>query len=246
MRFIRLSILVFISYTTLLAQAAYAEIWSYDSDQNNQDEWAGLDKDYAVCGSGKEQSPAQISFTQKEKLPALAFHYGDTKAKLQQKDYTLVADIEGNNTLMESGKSYKLVQLRFHSPSEHTVLERFWPVEIQLMHQDSDGKTLILSVFAETGESNAALQTLLDHVPEKTAISEISFNPQSFIPPKPGYYAYTGSLTIPPCAEGIEWRILKEPISISQKQFSGVAKITGRNARLPQPIYMRTIKETGE
>jgi len=248
MLFVRLAILVLLPALGLLplAQPAYAQIWSYDGDQNNQDEWATLSNDYAVCESGKQQSPIQIGTTQKGNLPPLAFHYGDTKAQLKQKDYTLTVDIQSNNTLIENGKTYRLAQLRFHTPSEHMLLDHFWPLEIELMHQDADGKMLIVSVFANIGQSNPALQMALDHISGKMAVSDITFSPQLLIPPIPRYYSYSGSLTIPPCTEGVEWRIFKESISISQKQLSALEKITGRNARLPQPIYMRTIIETGE
>ena len=101
-----------------------------------------------------------------------------------------------------------------------------------------------VAVFADAGTSNPALQTILGHVADNTWLTDISFNPQDLIPKKQGYYAYTGSLTVPPCTEGVEWRILKEPITVSQDQLKALEKITGRNARLPQPAYMRTISET--
>jgi carbonic anhydrase len=242
----RLVVFIVLAGLLSLAPMAQAQIWSYDKDENNQDEWGSLAKDYEICESGKQQSPVQISFTQKANVPALVFHYGEVKAKLEQKDYTLAADIEGSNTLVDNGKTYKLAQLRLHSPSEHTVLGKFWPLEIQMIHQDAEGKTLILSVFAEVGQENAALQAILDHAPDKKAVSVASFNPQALLPPTPGYYAYTGSLTIPPCTEGVEWRILKQPISISHNQLLAVDKITGRNARAAQPIYVRTVIESGE
>ena len=241
----RLYMLALLFSMTSLSEAQ-AQNWSYDGDQNNQDEWATLDKAYAACGNGTRQSPVQIGITQKEHLPMLVFHYGDTKALVRQKEYTLRADIGGYLTLVENDKTYRLTQLRLHTPSEHMVLGRFWPVEIQLIHKDESGKMLIVAVFAEAGASNAGMQSLLDHLPDKTSSSDISFNPQAFIPPKPGHYAYTGSLTIPPCTEGIEWRVLKQPVTVSQSQIMALEKITGRNSRLPQPIYVRTILETSE
>jgi carbonic anhydrase len=239
-----LSLFFFTGAALFSVPAAHAVNWTYDGVAGSEEEWSNIDKKNAACENGKEQSPVQIGYTKNESLPPLVFHYGEAKAHLQQKEYTLVADVQNDVTMTDKDKTYRLVEIRFHTPSEHEVLGRFWPLEIQMMHRNNDGKMLIVSVFANKGASNPALQPLLLHANDNTWLTDIAFNPQGFIPQKTGYYAYTGSLTIPPCTEGVEWRIFKEPITVSHNQIIDLEKITHRNARLLQPIYMRSILET--
>jgi carbonic anhydrase len=115
------------------------------------------------------------------------------------------------------------------------------------VNETAKGKRLIVSVFAEMKENNPALQPIIEHLPAGSGIEvSVNFDIGTLFPSSRGYYAYTGSLTTPPCTEGIEWRIFKQPISISEEQLTAIAKLTNRNARLVQPIYMRTVKETQE
>ncbi len=120
----------------------------------------------------------------------------------------------------------------------------FTPLEIELVHKNDKGEMLILSIFAKTGAENAALNALTKHMPTRTVPTSFTFNPATLLPAKPGYYAYTGSITVPPCTEGVQWRIYKENITVSKEQLTALATFIGRNARLTQPAYMREVQET--
>ncbi len=214
--------------------------WSYDNDFTGQEEWGNI---APICEAGTKQSPIQISFTKPSSRPRLDIRYNESKAITTFEDGTVSVNLTGKNELRDQGKPYHLKSIRFHSPSEHMVRDKYYLSEIQLVHESKDKTILTLSIFTETGPEHAALKTLLAQA-NATEKTEFSFDPSLLLPAERGYYAYTGSLTYPPCTEGVEWRIFKTPLTISREQLGAISSLVGRNARLPQPVYMRTIEET--
>lgn len=223
---------------------APAPVWTYDEDYTGQEEWGMLSPDFAACRTGTAQSPISVSFTQPTKKPAPEFHYRRTKAHVTFQHHAIRADMENGSSLLWNGETYRLTSIAFHTPSEHTIGDVFYPVEIQLLHRSAQGKQLIVAVFAKPGEENAAMHSLLSPLPEKGgAGGESALDPSSLLPTGRGYYAYTGSLTTPPCTEDVAWILFKQPVAISEAQLGVIAGRTGRNARLTQPLYMRTVEE---
>lgn len=233
---------------TLTASHAYADTgikWTYDEDYTGQDEWGGLSKDFIACEKGTQQSPIQISYTEPAALPDLQIHYQESTGHIRYTGHAIEIAVEGDNSVSIDGNTYHLQTIQFHTPGEHTFGDKFYLVELELLHKDANGKILIVSLLGDIGEANSALQNLLESSPKKPGVSVQSVvNLPALLPAKKGYYAYTGSLTSPPCTEGVEWRIFKQPISISKKQLAIIGKLLGRNARLIQPVYMRTVKES--
>jgi carbonic anhydrase len=229
------------------AQADPPVRWSYDDDYTGQDEWGALSKDYTSCELGTAQSPIQISYTKREKLPFLDMHYRESSGLLRYTGHAIEILVKDGNSITMGKETYHLKLIQLHTPGEHTVRGNFYPLELEFVHETTKGKQLIVSVFAEMKDYNPALVPIIDHLPAGSGIEvPVTFDAAALFPPSRGYYAYTGSLTTPPCTEGIEWRIFKQPISISEEQLTAIAKLTNRNARLVQPIYMRTVKETQE
>jgi carbonic anhydrase len=232
----------------LLPCAAGAEeppIWSYNGAANSSDEWGTLDPSYARCTLSQTQSPITIDDTFPRKLPPITLHYGTAHARMGYKDRTVVTDISHGQTLSDGNHVYALKEMRMHSPAEHTVFKKFSVLELQFMHADKDGKMLILSVLAEIGAKNDALQPLLDAAPGTAGTSvPVTFDLAALVPDVKKYYAYTGSLTIPPCTEGVEWRIAKQYITISKEQLVQAGKVLRRNARIVQGLNDRTVYET--
>lgn len=219
--------------------------WSYDNDYTGQDEWGLLTPAFAACGIGTGQSPVHIANTKPVQKPAPVFDYKTANADVRHAGFTVETRIEGEQAYVEDNTRYTLRYIHLHSPSEHIAKDVFYPLEIQLMHENAEGKKLILAVFAQIGAPLDKLDALLDATPKNQGDAPVSitFNPAWLLPEYGGHYAYTGSLTTPPCTEGIEWRVMKKTISISKPQLSKLTKHIGRNARLTQPIYMRTIEE---
>lgn len=235
---------MFSSLALAPANAGELPAWSYDGDNNGQEMWGMLSQEYAACELGTQQSPVHIAHTKIATNPDVMVHYKSSEGKLEFKNHTVVITLKGNNTVIVGDISYHLKEIRFHTPSEHTVIKAFYPLEIQLSHQSTDGKQLILAVFADTTAHHDALDVIVDQI--NNAALNITLDPSRLLPASRGYYTYTGSLTTPPCTEGVQWLLFKNPIEISDEQFKTIAKKIGRNARLTQPIYMRTITETEE
>lgn len=224
-----------------------AAAWTYDEDYTGQEEWGRLSPDYAACGGGTSQSPISISFTQPSSRPAPEFHYGPVKTRVAFERHAIRAVMEGSLFLIANGEKYRLESVALHTPSEHTIGDIFYSVEIQMLHRNPQGKLLIVGIFIQQGEENAAMQSLLSQVPEKNdgAGGEVVLDPSLWLPAERSYYAYSGSLTTPPCTEDVAWVLFKHPIAVSEAQLIAISRRTGRNARLPQPVYMRTVEETG-
>jgi len=245
MRFISAAGFVLFNLFSLTASAEDKLPWSYDGVDNGQDSWGQISKDYAKCEIGTRQSPVRISFTTKEDLKPLAFQYKEGKATIGLSNLTIDVAPSGNNMLVADGVNYQLKHIIFHSPSEHTVLDKFYLLEMQLIHEDAEGKQLAIAIFVDSGDDLEGIKPITGNIPAPDSPQkEITLNAALLLPNALGYYAYTGSMTYPPCTENIEWRVLKTPIKMSYKQMDSIIYRIGRNSRLEQAIYGRTIKET--
>jgi carbonic anhydrase len=238
---------LFIMMGLLTASASGAQEiprWSYDDDYTGQEEWGALSKDYSACELGTQQSPVQIAYTKTADIPFLDMHYAKATGEMHYDGRIMEIAVDNGHTLTMEGDTYRLETIQLHSPAEHVIRNDFYPLEIELLHENVAGKKLIVAVFAKLGDANPALAPVIEHAPAVGKSSKVIFDLSAWLPAGRGYYAYTGSLTTPPCTEGIEWRIFKQPIVVSKEQLDVLGRIIGRNARLLQPIYMRTVRET--
>ncbi|MGE0754142.1 MAG: carbonic anhydrase family protein [Alphaproteobacteria bacterium] len=244
---------MFISSLLIVAAPANAQQnsapgWSYDNDYTGQEEWGLISGQYAACGIGTMQSPIHIAYTEVEKLPDLAFSYSKTNANIANIERTVqITFNDDSQTVQEDGKQYILKRIEFHSPGEHIIKNRIYAMEVHLMHENADGDKLIVAMMGEMEKPLEHIDALLDALPETAhAKKPIELDPRWFLPVYKGYYAYMGSLTYPPCIEGIKWRIMKSPIDISKEQLRKLSRYTKRNARLTQPVYTRKIMESDD
>lgn len=236
-----------IFFTVIMPNTLWADSarWSYDGHNNGQDSWSMLSPDYIKCEHGTKQSPVVISYTEKIDLPTINFIYKQSKAEVSYNNYTIDISLKDNNLIKIGGETYQLTNIRFHSPSEHLIKEKFFPLEIHFLHKNFSGQPLYIAVFSESGNDNNGFKTIIESLPNRDgSIREITLNPDKLLPSSLGYYSYSGSITRPPCTEKVQWRILKEVTTLSSSQMTSIISLLGRNARLEQPIYSRTIKET--
>jgi len=227
------------------AAAADKTSWSYEGLADGQDNWASLSPDFAKCETGTNQSPVVISYTKPADLPPLTFSYIKGKVTLRRDFNTLEITFSNSNTLNIAGDEYSLKSIQFHSPNEHTLLDKYYAMEIHLLHESRNAKKLNVAILVEPGKENTELKSLTssDTLPFGQS-KDAELNASAFLPLSLGYYAYTGSITHPPCTENVEWRVLKKPLQMSYAQMDYFIKQLGRNSRLEQPIYNRTIYET--
>lgn len=220
--------------------------WTYDGDRNGQEHWGTLSTAYVKCELGTQQSPVNLSYTKQSFKPPLEFRYKPGKAAVRHDGNMVIVEIQEPMAVISEGEEYALRNITLHSPSEHLVRQRFYPMEIELLHEGISGKLLMVSLFAETGAEapQAALEGILSAAPAYgQPPAEIVFDPAGLVPDDRSYLNYRGSLTYPPCTEGVEWFVFKQPLRITREQMGKAAGLVGRNARLTQPLYMRTIEE---
>jgi carbonic anhydrase len=233
-------------------RAQWKTPWDYEGPRG-ADHWSQLDPDYALCNTGKEQSPIDIRNTEKTELPALRFESKSGPLKyLINNGHTIRVnyhDAPGTgNFLILGDKRYQLTQFHFHRPSEEYIHGKPYDMVAHLMYQSSDGKVAGVAVLLKAGSANATIRQLWDHMPKTEGKEEeilgVEVNPAGLLPRDTSHYMYVGSLTAPPCTEGVTWFVLKTPMEISAEQISAFAKLYPNDVRSPQPLNGRVVKES--
>ncbi|MBI5599285.1 MAG: carbonic anhydrase family protein [Deltaproteobacteria bacterium] len=219
--------------------------WSYEGEAG-PNRWGELSPEFAVCSEGKNQSPVDIRGGAKGELKDLEFKYSDNpELDIENNGHTIKVDYREGSKVVVNGAEYGLVQFHFHSPSEHTLDGKYYDMELHLVHKNKEGKLAVVGVFMKKGEANAALDRILDNMPKKAgekADVKAAFNASTLLPAdRSAYYTYPGSLTTPPCTEGVTWLVLKNPIQLSDKQLAAYRKIMDNTNRPLQPLNERRI-----
>jgi len=225
------------------AQEAHAPHWAYEGKEGPK-EWGTLDSSYAACSVGKTQSPIDIKGAKKTDLPALNFSYHAVPLRIINNGHTIQVNYAPGSTLSVGEKLYTLQQFHFHHPSEEHVNGKEFPLVAHLVHADADGHLVVIAVLFELGNANSLIETLWENIPavkEKPHDSSISIQAQDLIPSERSYFTYAGSLTTPPCSEGVSWYVLNSHTTISPQQLTAFAKIYPMNARPIQPTNGREI-----
>lgn len=232
-------------------RAQWKTPWDY-SGARGPDHWGVLDPAYALCHTGKEQSPIDIRATMKSDLPALRFDYGSNPLEgLTDNGKTIRVNYHpprNADFLIVGGDRYRLTQFHFHRPAEELVNGKQYDMVLHLMHETSDGRAAGVAVFLTKGKANATVQRLWDHMPKVVGTEEsvlgVDIDPAAMLPRDLGYYMYAGSLTAPPCTEGVTWFVLKTPVEISAAQIAAFAKRYPHDVRPVQPLNGRVLKAT--
>ena len=201
-----------------------------------------------TCDTGRLQSPINITASQKQKLPSLVFDYKKTPLVLANDGHTLRIRINNHSQLKVGKQIYALSQVHFHTPAGDQIAGEVFPMGAHFLHKSTNGQLLALVVLFRLGEPNKTINTLLANIPKQVgpnqAIENTSIDIHELLPTDKAYYRYMGSLTASPCTEGVEWIILKEPITVSAEQLTAYKKVFPNNARAPQPINQRPILES--
>jgi carbonic anhydrase len=233
-------------------RAQWKTRWSYEGPAGAE-HWGDLDPDYAACKAGKEQSPIDIRDARKGSLPGLRFEYQSGPLEyLINNGYTIRVNYhdapEAGNFLIVGAKRYHLTQFHFHHPSEEYIHGKPYVMEAHLMHQASDGEVAGVTVFLEAGAPNATVQQIWQHMPKSESKEEdvpgVHIDPAGLLPRELGYYTYMGSLTAPPCTEGVRWFVLRNPVEVSAEQIEAFAKLYPHDARPVQPLDGRLVRES--
>lgn len=238
-------------------RAQWKTHWSY-SGVDGPAHWAQLDPGYAACG-GKEQSPIDIRNAVTSNLPAMKFAFKNGPLDIVNNGYTAVrvdyAPGNGNFVFVGSER-YELTQFHFHHPSEERIDGKQYAMGMHFMLKSRDGRTAGIALMVNASNASRLAQprvenvvdTLWKYMPEKAGkahvIPAVEVNPAGLIPRDTAYYVYMGSVTAPPCTEGVKWYVLKTPVTISRAQIEAFAKLYLHDVRPVQPLNGRVVEES--
>ncbi|MGH1399472.1 MAG: carbonic anhydrase, partial [Alphaproteobacteria bacterium] len=206
--------------------------------------WGGLDPAYTACGEGQAQSPININKFKRAGLPALAFGYGERPLTVLNTGYGVRLDASGAGVFSAGDADYRLHHVSFHTPSEHYIDGAPYPMEAQFEHVSDTGGLAIVSVMLKIGAHNPVVEGIWQNVPKagmQKVVEGVVVNPADLLPEALGYYAYEGSLSVPPCSEGVKRYVMKTPIELSEKQLRAFQSVFAVNARPVQPINGREV-----
>lgn len=219
--------------------------WSY-TGKTGPAHWAELDPAYAACKQGHAQSPVDIRDTAPGRHMPIGFAYAAGATSVVNNGHTVEFDVQDGGSIRVDAVAYQLSNIHFHAPSEERFDGRVYPMAAHLVHRDSAGNLAVVAVMFEEGEENAALADVFAAMPKragKSAKLSHALDATAFLPADHAFYAFIGSLTTPPCSEGVQWRVLKQPVQVSAAQLAAFRQLYPMNARPLQPLYDRKIEE---
>ena len=229
--------------------------WGYAGDTGPEN-WGSLSDKYSECSEGREQSPIDIATDEVDSsgdTPRLSFAYRDeavrtintglfVKVKYEE-DKSSTAD---KSSIAIGEREYRLVEIHPHTPGEHTVDSQGFPMEMHLVHRGAQSQLAVVGILFRLGEANPAVQQFIDSVPIRPGedyFPSERFSAVDMLPSENSYYGYRGSLTTPPCTEGVRWLVMSEIQEVSQEQAEQISELTGgvENNRPVQPLGDRTV-----
>jgi carbonic anhydrase len=199
--------------------------------------WGTLSPDWTACGTGTIQSPVDFEKVAPHhpRWRQLAIDYdANTTGEIFNNGHTIEVETEGVNTLTLDGVVYELRQFHFHTASEHRVDGRGYDMELHLVHAAADGSNAVIGVFLKRGSSSGALAPIFEALPDDLNVHhplDAPFDPASFLPQSRGHYRYIGSLTTPPCTEGVQWVVMGDVVTVSDEDMAQFAERVHFNAR---------------
>jgi len=228
--------------------------WGYET-HDGPAVWAELSPDYALCAEGQEQSPIDLSEAKFAEPPKLAKDYKAASLKIIRQEHvvdvidnghTIQVNYDAGSTLQVGEQIYTLQQFHFHAPSEHTIGGRHLPMEVHLVHQSSAGELAVVGLLVAEGAYNAAFEPIWRNLPdepgEEVHLEHVQVDVDDLLPANRETYRYRGSLTTPPCSEGVSWLVAAETIELSAEQISQFTSIISANNRPVQRLGARTIR----
>jgi len=224
----------------------HAKHWSYSGD-GGPETWGSLKPEFAKCSTGQRQSPIDIRGGVTVNLDPVQFDYRGTGFNVVDNGHTVQVNIGGGNSIEVMGRRYELVQFHFHRPSEERINGRQFDMVAHLVHKDPEGRLAVVAVMLDRGSAHPLVQTVWNNLPlekgdEVAARSTMDLN--DLLPTDRRYYTYMGSLTTPPCSEGVLWMVMQQPVTISNEQIAVFSRLYPMNARPIQSASGRLIKQS--
>ena len=217
--------------------------WGYTGNMGPE-HWAGLNPKNTAC-NGKNQSPVNIANAVSAKLPQIKFNYTQASANMVNNGHAVQINFPQGNSIQVEGTVFSLKQLHFHAPSENQINGKHFDMEVHFVHADSKGNLAVIALMVEEGKQNEALASAFAKLPMTEGQSlDIAHlvQPDKMLPISRKYYRFNGSLTTPPCSEGVRWYVMQQPVTASKQQIEGFKQsMKGANNRPVQPLNARVI-----
>lgn len=219
-------------------------VWSYEGNRGPAC-WGALDEAFSACADGAEQSPIDLATGAAEgDYPAVAFDYGPRAGTVVNTGRTVQVNVDRGSGIMVGGTRYELLQFHFHHASEHTVVGARFPMELHLVHRSDAGDVAVVGVLLRDGAANETLAPIWAHLPREagsTAAVPGMVRVAELLPETRTAWRYRGSLTTPPCTEGVSWIVMTEPVTLSAAQIAAFGALYPRNYRPLQPLGRRIL-----
>ena len=224
--------------------------WTYEG-AHGPAHWGEISKEFHECESGRAESPIDIEHAKKAPadMPRLTIKYQPLAIDISNTGHSVQFNAApGADSVALGDKAFQLVQFHFHAPGEERFAGKASVMDAHLVHRADDGKLLVLAVQFEIGsQPNPVIQAMLDRIPkEKGAemkVASVTINPLELLPKDSGYYTYSGSLTTPPCSEGVTWIEFKQPVTITKEQLDAMQHFYHGNQRPVQALNDREVFE---
>ena len=220
--------------------------WSYEG-AGGPAHWGMIRPEYASCASGERQSPIDYRETFRVDQEPIAFDYRPGAFRVVDNGHTVQVNLASGSSIEVQGRRYELVQFHFHRPSEETIDGRRFEMSLHLVHRDATGRLAVVGLLIDAGKAHPAVGQVWANLPlergdEVPARTPLDLN--ALLPAERGYFATMGSLTTPPCTEGVLWMVMKQPVQLSPEQIGIFARLYPMNARPLQRSAGRMIKES--
>ncbi len=222
--------------------------WAYEGESGPMN-WGKLKPEFNLCAIGKRQSPINIQESATLQGPAqpISFSYNPSTGSVVNNGHTIQVDVQGDNSITVRGANYRLLQFHFHTPSEEQVNFKRFPMVAHLVHKNSEGQLAVVAVLLELGANNPLIDKVWTDMP-LDAGDRVQMPPElldltELLPADQRYYQFMGSLTTPPCSEGVLWMVMKQPVSISKAQYRLFTQLYPLNARPIQPLNGRPVRD---
>ena len=216
--------------------------WSYEG-KTGPAEWANLDPANGVCNAGATQSPIDLGPTQPGVGGRTQIKWQPASLNVLNNGHTIQAEVEKGSFIEIDGQPFDLVQFHFHTPSEHTLNGKPFAMETHFVHKHKDGGLAVVGVLHSVGGEAPALTPILGAMPkkadEKKPLPKMDLT--ALLPRERAMFRYAGSLTTPPCSEGVRWQVFQSPTTISDAQLRAFQELYKNNARPVQPLKARDV-----
>ncbi|MDP2262186.1 MAG: carbonic anhydrase family protein [Hydrogenophaga sp.] len=223
--------------------------WTYGDGPHGPAAWGKLAPAYSRCATGQRQSPIAIddSLTLQGPAEPLLLDHRPSGGSVLHTGHTLQVELAPGNGLTVRGRRYELVQFHFHHPAEEKINQKGFAMVAHLVHRDAEGALAVLAVLLEPGAANPLIELVWTHLPleagDRVPVPTGLIDLAQLMPQDPRYYQFMGSLTTPPCTEGVLWMVMQQPVTLSPEQLRLFARLFPHNARPAQPLNGRVVRQ---